>query len=80
MSETELLIKDIIRTSSRTDKKQIKDELLLKTDLDMDSMDMAEMLMCLENAFQIDVPDQMIEEFRTVGDLVRYIKDRKEAN
>ena len=45
-------------------------------DLGADSLDLVDMLMSLEDEFNIgEVPDEMIEKIRTVGQLVAYIEE-----
>ena len=45
-------------------------------DLDADSLDLVDMLMSLEDEFNIgEVPDEMVEKIRTVGQLVTYIEE-----
>ena len=44
-------------------------------DFDADSLDLVDLVMSLEDEFGIEVPDEQVENFRTVGDVVRYIED-----
>ena len=46
-------------------------------DLEMDSLDIVELIMALEEAFDLDIPDEEAEKIRTVGDAVSYIKENK---
>lgn len=45
--------------------------------LDADSLDIVELIMALEEAFDLDIPDEEAEKIRTVGDAVSYIKGNK---
>lgn len=45
-------------------------------DLGADSLDAVDMLMSLEDEFDVEIPDEEIETIRTVGDLVAYIEER----
>ncbi len=45
-------------------------------DLSADSLDLVEMVMALEEEFDVEVADEDIEGFSTVGDIVEYINDR----
>ena len=48
----------------------------LVDDLGADSLDLVDMLMSLEDEFNIgEVPDEMVEKIRTVGQLVTYIEE-----
>ena len=44
-------------------------------DLGADSLDIVELIMVLEEAFDIEIPDADAEKVATVGDVVDYIKD-----
>jgi acyl carrier protein len=45
-------------------------------DLKVDSIDRLEMVVVLEEAFKIEIPDEDAEKIKTVGDAVNYIKGR----
>ncbi|MEG0910470.1 MAG: acyl carrier protein [Ruthenibacterium sp.] len=44
-------------------------------DFDADSLDIVDLVMSLEDEFGLEVPDDQIEGFHTVGDIVRYIEE-----
>lgn len=44
-------------------------------DLEADSLDVVDLVMSIEDEFGLEVPDDQIENFRTVGDVVRYIEE-----
>ncbi len=46
-------------------------------DFDADSLDVVDMIMTLEDEFEIEVPDEAIEGLHTVGDVVRYVEAHK---
>lgn len=46
-------------------------------DLGADSLDTVELVMALEEAFDIEIPDEDAEKITTVGDAVNYIIDKK---
>lgn len=46
-------------------------------ELNADSLDIVELIMALEEAFDLDIPDEEAEKIRTVGDAVSYIKENK---
>jgi acyl carrier protein len=45
-------------------------------DLKADSIDRLEMVVVLEEAFKIEIPDEDAEKIKTVGDAVNYVKGR----
>ena len=44
-------------------------------DFEADSLDVVDLVMSIEDEFGLEVPDDQIENFRTVGDVVRYIEE-----
>lgn len=46
-------------------------------ELNADSLDIVELIMALEEDFDLDIPDEEAEKIRTVGDAVNYIKENK---
>lgn len=46
-------------------------------DLGADSLDIVELLMALEEEFDIEIPDEEAEKLSTVGDIVEYVKKQK---
>lgn len=57
-----------------------EDEITLETtfaDLNADSLDIVELIMALEEEFDLDIPDEDAEKIRTVGDAVSYIKENQ---
>ena len=52
-------------------------ETSLKEDLDADSLDAVEVIMALEEEFDIEIPDEDAEGFKTIGDIVEYINNNQ---
>ncbi len=46
-------------------------------DLGADSMDVVDLIMSIEDEFEVEVPDEKIESIKTVGDVVNYIEQMK---
>lgn len=44
-------------------------------DLNADSLDQVELIMAVEDEFGIEVPDEVVQEIRTVGDIVKVLED-----
>ncbi len=57
------------------------DEMTMDTriaeDLGADSLDVVEMLMSVEDEFGIEIPDEAIEDLKTIGNVVEYIEKNK---
>lgn len=49
----------------------------IAADLGADSLDVVELLMTIEDEFDIEIPDEEIENIKTIGDLVKYIEANK---
>ena len=54
---------------------QIKPETSFVNDLGADSLDQVELLMELEEAFDVTIPDEQAEQIQTVGDALKYIEE-----
>lgn len=47
-------------------------------DLEADSLDVVDLIMTLEDEFSVEVPDDQIENFKTVGDIVRFVEENSD--
>jgi acyl carrier protein len=54
-------------------------EASLLDDLGADSLDVVELVMALEEEFGIEVPDDDVENIRTIQDIVQYVEGKAEA-
>lgn len=45
-------------------------------DLGADSLDVVDLVMSLEEEFDLEIPDDQVENIKTVGDIVKYIEDQ----
>ncbi|MBQ6714328.1 MAG: acyl carrier protein [Clostridia bacterium] len=67
-------IAEILAEQLDADKESITAETRIAEDLGADSLDVVELLMSIEDEFDVEVPDEEIENVKTVGDVVEYIK------
>lgn len=67
-------VKEIISQQLDVDLQNIKEESSFIEDLNADSLAIVELVLALEEAFEIDIPDEDTEKIRTVGDAVRYVE------
>lgn len=51
-------------------------ETSIMNDLDADSLDAVEVMMALEDEFEVQIPDEDAEAFKNVGDIVKYIQGK----
>lgn len=71
-------IKASIASQLSIDSEEIKMESSFMNDLGADSLDIVELIMALEEEYDIEIPDEDVEKMATVGDVVEYIKARAE--
>ena len=69
-------IKAIIAEQLGVDESEVKPETHLMKDLEADSMDAVEIIMAIEDEFDIEVPDEDAEKFQTVNDIISYVEAR----
>ena len=48
-------------------------------DLGADSLDIVELVMAMEEEFDVEIPDEDAEKIQTIGDAIAYLKERAEA-
>ena len=70
-------VKDIIVDRLGVDAEKVTPEASFKDDLGADSLDIAELVMELEDEFDMEIPDEEAEKINTVGDAVKYIESLK---
>ena len=56
---------------------QIKEIVAESLNLGADSLDLFELVMAFEEAFEIEIPSEDLEEIKTVGDVVSYVESHK---
>ncbi len=47
----------------------------IQDDLGADSLDIVDLIMSLEEEFDVEIPDDQVENMKTVGDIVKFIED-----
>ena len=67
-------VKEIIVDSLSCDEDAVTLEANLKEDLDADSLDAVELIMAVEEEFDIEIPTEEVEQIVSVGDAVEQIK------
>lgn len=66
-------IKGIIATQFNVDEDEITKDTSFKDTLNADSLDLVELVMALEDEFELEVNDEDMDHIKTVGDAVEYI-------
>lgn len=67
---------EIIKEQLNMESAEIKMESSFKEDMNVDSLDLFELVMALEEAFNIEIPSQDFERLTTVGAVVEYLKNK----
>lgn len=67
-------IKEIVAESLGTEVSTLTAETSFKDDLGADSLDLFEMVMALEEEFNVEIPTDDLEGIKTIGDVEEYIK------
>ena len=70
-------VRSIVVEQLSVDAGEVKPESSFQNDLGADSLDTVELVMALEEAFDIEIPDEAAEGIATVGDAVKYIQDKQ---
>ena len=70
-------VKKILSEQFGVEEDTITLETSLIDDLDADSLDVVDLLMSIDDDFEVEVPDEEVENIKTVDDLVKYIENHK---
>ncbi|MCS7053670.1 MAG: acyl carrier protein [Ignavibacterium sp.] len=74
--DIEAKVKEIIIDKLGVEESQITPEASFTNDLGADSLDIVELVMGFESAFNIQIPDEDAEKISTVGDAINYLKNK----
>jgi acyl carrier protein len=82
MSQADIFekVKEIIVEQLSVDAKDVKPEASFVEDLGADSLDTVELVMALEEAFDVEIPDEEAEKITTVQAVVDYINNHVAAS
>lgn len=72
-------IKKIIEEQLGVEGERIKPEASFIDDLGADSLDIVELVMAMEEEFDLEIPDEDAEKLRTVSDVTKYIQTKGKA-
>ena len=71
-------VKEIIVEELGVDQEKVTDEASFVEDLGADSLDTVELVMAVEEEFDVEIPDEDAERMRTVGEAIAYLKGKTE--
>lgn len=69
----------IIEEQLGVDSERVKPESSFIDDLGADSLDIVELVMAMEEEFDIEIPDEDAEKLRTVSDVTKYLEGKGKA-
>ena len=70
---------EIIREQTGDSTIDINEDTVLLTDLGMSSLDLVNAVCLIEDEFDVEIPDRVIKDFKTVGDVMDYIEKQREG-
>ena len=68
-------VQKIICEQLEIDSHLVTEDASISGDLGADSLDLVDLSMSIEEEFNIEVPDDVLDPVRTVGDIVKFIED-----
>ena len=76
--EDEILakLKELVIDRLNVEEEQIKPDASFVEDLGADSLDIVELIMGIEEEFDVEIPDEDAEKLRNVGDALAYVKQK----
>ena len=72
-------VKDIIVEQLGVDPEKVKSEASFIDDLGADSLDIVELVMAMEEEFDLEIPDEDAEKLKTVNDVQTYLSSKGKA-
>ena len=72
-------LKDIIAEQLSVEADEVNLDSNIQDDLGADSLDVVDLITTIEDEFDLSIPDEAVEEIKTVGDIVNYIEKNTDA-
>jgi acyl carrier protein len=72
-------LKDIIAEQLSVEADEVTMDSNIQDDLGADSLDVVDLITTIEDEFDISIPDEAVEEIKTVGDIANYIEKNTDA-
>ncbi len=70
-------MKELIAEGLNIDESRITEGASFKDDLGADSLDLFELVMSLEDKYDVEIPSEELEKLLTLGDVIKYIEEHK---
>lgn len=71
-------VKELIAEQLDVDEDSITPDANIQDDLGADSLDVVDLVMALEEEYEVEIPDEAVANIKTVGDIVKYIEDNQD--
>ena len=71
-------IRKIIVEQLDVDEDKVTTDASITEDLGADSLDVVDLVMSIEESFDLEIPDEEVENIKTVGDIVKFIEAKTE--
>ena len=68
-------LRDIICEQLEVEAENVTMESNIMDDFDADSLDLVDIVMSVEDEFEVEVPEDAVEKMKTVGDVVKFIEE-----
>jgi acyl carrier protein len=72
-------VKNLIVEQLNVDAESVTPDASFVDDLGADSLDIVELVMTMEEEFDLEIPDEDAEKIKSVGDVVKYVQTRSKA-
>lgn len=69
-------VREIVVDQLDVDADKVTMSASISEDLGADSLDIVDLVMSLEEEFDMEIPDEVVENIKTIGDVVKYIEDK----
>ena len=70
-------VKELISEQLDVKADDITEASNIQDDLGADSLDVGDLVMALEDEFDVEIPEDQVENIKTVGDIVKFIEDKQ---
>ena len=70
-------VKELIAEQHDVKADDITETSNIQDDLGADSLDVVDLVMALEDEFDVEIPEDQVENIKTVGDIVKFIEDKQ---
>lgn len=70
-------VKKLISEQLDVEESTITEASSITDDLGADSLDVVDLVMSIEDEFGVEIPEDQVENIKTVGDIVKYIEDNQ---